>query len=136
VHLSLEAPAEIMVDADAFRLRQVFDNLLTNAVKYSRADDRVSITAHEDTTAVRVAIADTGIGIDGSELPRIFEPYYRAQSARESGVMGNGIGMGVVKEIVEEHGGAIEVTSALGHGTTVILKLPRHIPGGETDART
>jgi two-component system phosphate regulon sensor histidine kinase PhoR len=136
VRLTLEAPTEIMVDADAFRLRQVFDNLLTNAVKYSRADDRVSITAHADTTAVRVDIADTGIGIDSSELPRIFEPYYRAQSARESGVIGNGIGMGVVKEIVEEHGGAIEVTSALGRGTTVKLKLPRHISGGEPDART
>jgi signal transduction histidine kinase len=130
VHLSLEAPAEIMVDADAFRLRQVFDNLLSNAVKYSRADDRVSITAHADMSAVRVDIADTGIGIDSSELPRIFEPYYRAQSARDSGVIGNGIGMGVVREIVEEHGGAIDVASALGRGTMVQVTLPRHISGG------
>lgn len=136
VHLSLEAPAEIMVDADAFRLRQVFDNLLSNAVKYSRADDRVSITAQADMSAVRVDIADTGIGIDSSELPRIFEPYYRAQSARDSGVIGNGIGMGVVREIVEEHGGAIDVASALGRGTMVQVTLPRHISGGETDART
>lgn len=131
VQMTLEAPDEIMVDADAFRLRQVFDNLLTNAVKYSRADGSVAIRAHTDTNAVHVDIADTGIGIDDFELPRIFEPYYRAQSARESGVIGNGIGMAIVKEIVEEHGGAIEVTSALGHGTTVQLTLPRHFSGGE-----
>jgi two-component system phosphate regulon sensor histidine kinase PhoR len=131
VHMTIEAPAQISMNADAFRLRQVFDNLLANAVKYSRADDRVSIIAHADATTVRFSVSDTGIGIDSAELPRIFEPYYRGQSARESGATGSGLGMGVVKEIVEDHGGTIEVTSALGRGTNVQLVLPRHTPEGE-----
>jgi two-component system phosphate regulon sensor histidine kinase PhoR len=131
VHVTIEAPAQISMDADAFRLRQVFDNLLANAVKYSRADDRVSISAQADATTVRLAISDTGIGMDSAELPRIFEPYYRGRSARESGATGSGLGMSVVKEIVEDHGGTVEVTSALGRGTTVQLALPRHTPEGE-----
>lgn len=125
VQLTLDAPPEITIDADAFRIRQVVDNLLTNAVKYTRADGAVTLTAQLAPSAVRITVTDTGLGIDAADLPRIFEPYYRGQSARESGVAGSGIGMGVVKEIVEEHGGTVYVTSALGFGTTVHLTLPR-----------
>lgn len=128
VHLTLDAPPEIIVEADAFRIRQVIDNLLTNALKYTRADGSVALTARLTTASVRIDVADTGMGIDAADLPRIFEAYYRGQSARESGVTGSGIGMGVVKEIVEEHGGTVEVTSALGIGTTVHLTLPRPEP--------
>lgn len=125
VTLTVGAPDEVIVDADAFRLRQVIDNLLTNAVKYSGADDRVSIVAEEDAAEARVAIADTGMGIDAVELPHIFEPYFRGQAARESGVTGSGLGMAVVKEIVEEHGGSVGVASTPGLGTTVTMTLPR-----------
>lgn len=132
VTLTMDAPDEVMVDADAFRLRQVFDNVLTNAVKYSGADGRVTITARARHDVADVEIADTGMGIDSAELPHIFEPYYRGRSARDSGVAGSGLGMAVVKEIVDDHGGTVGVTSRPGLGTTVTLTIPRHRSPEET----
>lgn len=132
VTLTMDVPDELMVDADAFRLRQVFDNVLTNAVKYSGAEGHVTITARARDDVADVEIADTGIGIDSAELPHIFEPYYRGRSARDSGVTGSGLGMAVVKEIVDDHGGTVGVTSRPGLGTTVTLTIPRHRSPEET----
>ncbi|ANK98279.1 sensor histidine kinase domain-containing protein [Rhizobium sp. N621] len=71
---------------------------------------------------VEIAIADSGIGMDADDLPKLFQPYYRARSA--TGIAGTGLGLNVVKQVVELHGGTVEVTSELGKGTTFTIFLP------------
>lgn len=116
---------------DAFRLRQVIDNLLTNAIKYTPADGAVTVTTVQDDEAITIRIADTGIGIEPEDLPHIFEPYYRGRSALESGIAGSGIGMGVVRAIVDDHSGTVSAASEPGTGTTVTVRLPRLDPDQE-----
>ena len=114
----------IEVDGDEFRLRQVIDNIISNAIKYSdRGTLRVVAAVDEDGWGA-VTVADEGIGMSPDDVERVFTPYFRAQAAQEGGVPGTGLGMGIAREIVESHGGSITVESALGHGTTVTVRLP------------
>lgn len=118
------APATPIV-ADGFRLRQMFDNLVSNAVKYTPRAGRVDVAVHTEGTDAVVTITDTGIGIGADDLPRIFGDYFRAETAREAGLPGTGLGMGISRAIVEEHGGTLELTSEPGAGTTATVRLPR-----------
>lgn len=111
--------------ADGFRLRQMFDNLVSNAVKYTPRAGRVDVAVHTEGADAVVTITDTGIGIGADDLPRIFGDYFRAETAREAGLPGTGLGMGISRAIVEEHGGTLELTSEPGAGTTATVRLPR-----------
>ncbi|GAA3203548.1 PAS domain-containing sensor histidine kinase [Microbacterium terregens] len=116
---------------DAFRLRQVFDNVLNNAVKYTRADGKVTISSRSGAEQLSIRFADSGIGMEADEVPHIFDQYFRGHAARESGATGTGIGMGIVREIVEDHGGTVTVTSEPGIGTTVTVTLARRTANQE-----
>lgn len=129
VTLAIDAPDEIPLHGDAFRLRQAVDNILSNAIKYTPGGGSVTITATSADDDVTIAIADTGIGIAADDIPRVFDPYFRTQAARESAATGTGLGMGIVRDIVEQHGGTLEVESEQGSGTTVTIVLPT---GSET----
>ena len=83
----------------------------------------MSVYAQSNRDAVLVTVADTGVGIAAEEQQRIFEPGYRSASARASDVHGTGLGLSIVRDIVQRHGGDIELASALGRGTTVTLSL-------------
>lgn len=112
---------ETQIDPRA--MERVFGNLLSNAVKYaSRAPD-IYVRGWMDESTVHVSVRDTGIGIDLEDLSRLFEPYFRAQSA--AGIAGTGIGLNIVREIVDLHGGNISVESEVGQGSTFIVSLPR-----------
>ena len=113
------------VIADAFRLRQAVDNTLGNAVKYTGRGGTVHVSARHTDTHVVLEIADTGIGMTADDAERMFEPGFRSRSARNSGIPGTGLGMAVVKEIVEQHSGELEVTTAPGRGTSIVMRLPR-----------
>jgi signal transduction histidine kinase len=113
-----------MIWGDAFRLRQLADNLVGNALKYTRPGGSVDVSVRRDGSMVELVVADTGIGIAESDLPRIFEPYFRSETAVESGIPGTGLGLGIVRTIVEAHGGTIHIDSALGVGTTVTTRIP------------
>ncbi|TCV65378.1 PAS domain S-box-containing protein [Neorhizobium sp. R1-B] len=115
-----DLPAFQMVDGVA--LGRVFTNLLSNAVKYSPNSPEIDVRGWQQGQRVLVTIKDTGIGIDSDDVPKLFEPYFRARSA--TGIAGTGIGLNIVKEIIELHGGSISVESELGQGTTFILDLP------------
>jgi two-component system phosphate regulon sensor histidine kinase PhoR len=120
------APGEpLEVWADAFRLRQVADNLLSNAVKYTPAGGSVTVIARAVGADVEFVVTDDGIGILPADLPRIYEDFYRSRAALDSGIPGTGLGMRIVREIVEDHGGSIEVESTPGVGTTVTTRIPR-----------
>ncbi|MDN3311640.1 PAS domain-containing sensor histidine kinase [Microbacterium oryzae] len=114
-----------VIVGDAFRLRQVVDNVVGNAVKYTPRGGTVTVEVSSTAEEVAVSVADTGIGIPEDELSHIFDQYFRASSARDAGIPGTGLGMGISREIVTEHGGVLELDSALGYGTTVTIRLPR-----------
>ncbi|WP_208601629.1 sensor histidine kinase [Rhizobium aethiopicum] len=120
-HLHLQ-PIPDRLTFDRGAMEQVFTNLISNAVKYSPNAPDIYIRARVDEKMVQIAIADSGIGMDADDLPKLFQPYYRARSA--TGIAGTGIGLNVVKQVVELHGGTVEVASELGKGTTFTISLP------------
>jgi signal transduction histidine kinase len=112
------------MEADQLRLLQVLDNLIANAVKFSHPGDQVRVRASWDGHAWRIDVTDSGIGIPPGELGQLFDRFVRASNARTSGRPGTGLGLSVVKAIVELHGGRIGVDSTLGRGTTFSVYLP------------
>ncbi|WP_245282846.1 sensor histidine kinase [Neorhizobium galegae] len=112
--------------ADRTTVEQVFTNLLSNAVKYAPHAPDIHIWTSTKNGMSYVSIQDAGIGMDAEDLPKLFQPYYRARSA--TGIAGTGIGLNLVKQIVDLHGGSISVESALGRGTTFTVALPNKGP--------
>lgn len=122
IELTVELP-DTPARADAERLRQVFTNLLDNAIKYARRRIRVTGLVHEDE--IEVCIADDGPGISPEHLPRIFERFYRVDKARSRQLGGTGLGLAIVKHIVQAHGGRVWAESRLGAGSSFYFTLPR-----------
>jgi CheY-like chemotaxis protein/two-component sensor histidine kinase len=116
--------AESIVQADPARLRQVFENLIGNAIKYSPRGDTVDVTVRERRGGVEVAIRDRGIGIPAEELPKLFRRFARASNARELGIGGTGFGLFLSRTIVERHGGQITIESREGGGSTFRVLIP------------
>lgn len=111
--------------ADEGRLSQVMLNLLDNAVKYTPEKGSIRISAAQDGGFVRVDVSDTGVGIPESDIPRIFERFYRVDKARSRELGGTGLGLSIVKHIVQAHGGQVSVKSAPGKGTTFSFTIPK-----------
>ncbi len=121
-----EFPAGIELDVDPEQVKTVFQNILTNAIKFSDPDDKpvmISVIKQANFTVVRVL--DHGIGIPPDELPFIFEPFYRVDKSRSKRTGGYGLGLSLCKTIMEAHGGRIEVDSKPGRGTCVSLFFPQ-----------
>jgi two-component system phosphate regulon sensor histidine kinase PhoR len=126
VGLRTEIPAAIgAVVADRSAFEHVLSNLVDNAVKYCPAGATVTVRAQPQAAQVRVAVADSGPGIDRKHLPRLFERFYRVDSGRSREVGGTGLGLSIVKHLVEAMGGSVSVESDLGRGTTFMFTLPR-----------
>jgi signal transduction histidine kinase len=108
---------------DEAALRRVFQNLIANAIKYGERGGWIGIRARQAGREVHVTIADRGIGIAPAEQPRIFEPFYRAPDVVAAQIQGAGLGLSLVKRIVEAHGGRVSVQSVPGSGSefTVVL---------------
>ena len=120
----VDAKEELTVNGDKVKLRQLFINILENAVRYTPIAGQISVSlVQKDANAV-VAIADTGIGIPPEHLPHIFERFYRVDKARARADGGVGLGLAIAKIIAESHKGNIEVESELGKGTTFTISLP------------
>ena len=112
------------IRADEARLREVFDNLLDNAVKYSNANGIIRLAADRRDGAIVLSVSDQGIGISADDLPRIFERFYRVDKARSRELGGTGLGLSIVKHIAQLHGGSVEAESAPAKGTTISVILP------------
>jgi two-component system phosphate regulon sensor histidine kinase PhoR len=113
------------IRADEARLRQVFDNLLDNATKYSNPNGEVRLGAERRGDETVLSVTDTGIGISANDLPRIFERFYRADKARSRELGGTGLGLSIVKHITQLHGGRVQAESELGKGTSIRVILPK-----------
>ena len=122
IYISNNTKNNINVDADPDRIHQVFDNLLSNAIRYTD-DGEIEIAINSEAGKVNFSIRDTGIGMDDESIERIFERFYRTLTARSRVKSGTGLGLSIVKHIIEAHGSNIEVDSKLGEGTTFSFEL-------------
>lgn len=124
--LSIELPqAAVHLDADAVRLVQVFTNLLTNAARYTPQGGKISVSAAIAGGQLRVSVSDTGVGLDAEQVPRIFDMFFQAERGSGRLQHGLGIGLALVKKLVELHAGSVEAHSAgLGQGSTFEVRLP------------
>lgn len=113
-----------IIQADARSMEEVFNNLLSNAVNYSPDGGRVTVDLNQCGDFVEIKVTDTGIGIDPEEVPRIFDKFYRIKHPRTRDVTGTGLGLSLVKSIVEAHRGALEVISRPNDGTCFRIQLP------------
>ncbi len=122
--LKLDVTEEIRIHGDELRLRQLFLNLISNAVKYTPKGGRVEIAlATQDNEAV-VSVSDTGIGIPSEHLPHIFDRFYRIDMARNREDGGTGLGLAIVQSLAHSHQGRVEVSSTPGEGSTFTVYLP------------
>ncbi|MFQ6136111.1 MAG: sensor histidine kinase, partial [Candidatus Hydrothermarchaeales archaeon] len=112
------------VRADFEELKQVFDNLLFNAIKFNKKGGKVTIKARAKGDFIEVSIADTGIGIPDEHLDKVFDWFYQVDSSARRAYGGTGMGLAIAKEIVEVHGGRMWVESELSKGSRFIFTLP------------
>lgn len=117
----------VYIEGDVHRLKQVFINIISNAISYTPNQGVVYISSADSDRTVLTEIRDTGIGIEAGEIPRIFERFYRVDKARSRNSGGTGLGLAIVKHLVEAHKGTISVKSEVGKGTAFIIELPKKI---------
>jgi signal transduction histidine kinase len=114
----------VQICGDAARLRQVFYNLLDNAIKYTPEHGTVEVTLARKGSAAVATVRDTGIGIPAEHLPHVFERFYRVDKARARAEGGTGLGLSIVRSIVAANGGKVELESAPDRGTSCVVTLP------------
>jgi signal transduction histidine kinase/uncharacterized protein (UPF0333 family) len=125
VRLTTDLPkAPLTIQHDPQRLGQVVSNLVGNALKFTSRGGSVTVSLSPYHSGARIQVTDTGVGIDATELPRIFERFYRGSRASEARGSGSGLGLAIVRSIVEMHGGRIMVESRVGAGSTFTVTLP------------
>jgi two-component system phosphate regulon sensor histidine kinase PhoR len=124
VNLELRSLRPAIVEVDEQRLSQVFVNLIDNALRFTPAQGSVTITLDVDDGHAIVRVSDTGMGIPFKDLPYVFERFYVADRSRTRGVSGAGLGLSIVKQIIEAHHGSVSAESTLGSGTTFTVRIP------------
>jgi signal transduction histidine kinase len=130
------------VAGDADALRSAVQNVVGNAVKYSQSGGVVDVTTEllrpellPGGAIVRLRVVDRGIGIDAADLPHVFEPFYRGRRAVDAQVRGTGVGLSVVRHVIQTHGGDVHVESRAGEGTTFTIVLPAASASDTADGR-
>lgn len=110
------------IQADKVKIDQVLTNLLTNAVKYAPDAPFITVKAYQEGSDIFISVQDDGLGIGEEDLPNMFEQFFRAKTS--TGIAGTGIGLNIVKQIIDHHGGEISIASEVGVGTTFTVRLP------------
>lgn len=131
VTIDTDAVEAVRTVADPHRIRQVVDNLLSNAIKYNHVGGRIEVGLTSDGASVWLAVGDNGPGIPESELPRLFDRFFRSGLVRNSTTHGSGLGLAISREIVQAHGGEISVRTVLDEGAMFIVRLPATAGGEE-----
>ena len=120
-----QPPKSIAIISDVDAINQILSNLLDNAIKYSMDEGQIEVKLEELNNRVKISVSDSGIGIPGKEIPRIFERFYRVDKARSRKTGGTGLGLAIVKHLAENLGGQVMVESNLGQGSTFSFTLPK-----------
>jgi signal transduction histidine kinase len=124
ISLELAADSPPFVRGDARRLAQMIDNLVSNAMKFTDAGGAITVTVERHGDAVRLVVADTGVGIPADEQSKVFSRFFRASTATQRAIPGTGLGLAISRALVEQHGGTIALESEEGTGTCVTVTLP------------
>ncbi len=124
IYITFRPCEDLFVSADGGKLRQVFLNLIDNAVKYTPSGGMISIAIHREGNWAEVRVRDTGIGIEREHVRKIFDRFYRVDKARSRELGGAGLGLSIVQWIIQIHNGTISVESEPGQGSTFIVRLP------------
>ena len=122
--IKIQIVGRATVFADPLLLRRALNNLIANAISYTDIKGKIQIRAIPSKHYTEINVCDNGIGIDSSELSKIFDRFYRADKARAKNTLGTGLGLSLVKSIMELHKGTVTINSTIGQGTTVILRFP------------
>jgi signal transduction histidine kinase len=124
IKLHVIEPENIELLADKIKVKQIIYNLLSNAIKFTPDNGRVTIIATASGDKVRVSVTDTGIGIAESDFDKLFMPFKQIDSQLSSQYSGSGLGLSIVKELVELHGGNVTIESEPGKGSTFTFTVP------------
>ena len=131
LELSVTAPLlPIRIEADVVRLGQAIDNVISNAIKFTPAGGRVTVTLAQSAHDATLTVADTGMGMTADDIERLFERFFRTDSAHAKQIQGTGLGLPIVKAIVDAHDGVITVTSEPNVGTEFVITLPLAVAAG------
>jgi signal transduction histidine kinase len=123
LQLRLTAPPDpIEIDADATRLAQALDNLISNAIKFTPENGKVDVALSQNNERVTLTVSDTGMGMTPTEIEHLFEAFFRTDSAQQ--IQGTGLGLPIVKGIIEAHGGTTSISSEPNVGTSFAVSLP------------
>lgn len=125
----IQYPKDVIIQGDRDRIGQVVNNIITNAIKYSLNKAEIKIFIEEDEKYYKLTVKDTGMGIPKSDIPRIFERFYRVDKARSRAMGGTGLGLSIAKEIMEIHDGKITVESEYGKGTAMTMWFNKNFNG-------
>ena len=118
------ASRHILIEGDGVRLAQAVDNLISNAIKFTPEGGRIDVSLAEDLGRVTITVADTGMGMAAADIEHLFERFFRTESAHTKLIQGVGLGLPIVKAIVDAHDGRISVASEPNHGTSFVISLP------------
>jgi signal transduction histidine kinase len=125
IQIRIDVPNDMpIMEADRDKIKQVLLNLMSNAIKYNRANGSVIVTGNYNESELSIAVQDTGVGIPDESVPHLFEKFYRVRE-HEGKASGTGLGLSICKQIIQGHNGRIEVKSKMGIGTSFTLHLPR-----------
>jgi signal transduction histidine kinase len=124
LHFSLHADADLSALATESAVMRILDNLIGNAVKYTPEGGSVRVLLAANTPHAEISVRDTGIGIPAAALGQLGEAFYRAPNAKAAGILGTGLGLATVKQLIAQYGGTLQVQSEVGNGSTFTVRLP------------
>jgi signal transduction histidine kinase len=124
ISLTLKKADLPLINADGRSMEEVFSNLITNAINYTPEGGKITLEGEVTGDFVHIDISDTGYGIPADELPRIFERFYRVKTDKTRNIVGTGLGLPIVKSILDAHNGTIKAESKEGAGSTFSVRLP------------
>jgi two-component system, sensor histidine kinase and response regulator len=126
--INLHCPDSLMMKADVNEMDIIFNNLISNAIKYNKEGGSVEIYLGEEDGNVRIRVVDTGIGMTEPEMGKLFQDFVRIRNEKTKNISGSGLGLSIVKKLAENYGGTIEVASIPDQGSTFIVSLPNEKP--------
>ena len=125
IKMDIRFPKGLVIQADGEKLNRAFSNILDNAIKYNVYGGRIELTGNISSSGLMVIVRNTGPGVDKVEISKIFDQFYRVEKSRSTEHGGSGLGLSIVKRIVELHGGSVQFESEIGEWTRVTVNLPR-----------
>lgn len=124
VKMTLHGPEQLTIKADADELEIIFNNLISNAIKYNKDGGTVDCTVQENDGCIEITVVDSGIGMSATDIEKIFDDFVRIKNEKTKNITGTGLGLSIVKKLIDNYSGKIEVTSIPDQGSTFKLRLP------------